>query len=255
MAEERQTPLHGKGFWIAGIHPVREALRSRGASAVELLVARQDPRIQECLDLAESQGIPVLRVDRHQIHQKTGHEHHQGIALQVTSFPYASLETLLGAGEGLGTLFLILDNIQDPQNLGALIRSAAFFGAAGVILPRDRSAGVTTTVVQVSAGGASVLPIAQVTNLARALIRMKESGFWIVGLDSAGEKSLYEVDLTVPVGLVVGNEEKGIRPLVKKLCDFCVRIPGAARIDSLNAAAAGAIAMAELERQRRFNRP
>jgi 23S rRNA (guanosine2251-2'-O)-methyltransferase len=145
---------------------------------------------------------------------------------------------------------IVLDCIQDPQNLGALLRSACFLGAKGIVLPADRSARVTAAVVKVAAGATSYLPIAQTTNLARALDAMKASGLWIVGLDVGGTQSIYEADLTLPLGLVVGNEQKGMRPLVRKHCDFLVQIPALGTIQSLNAATAGAVALAEVQRQR-----
>jgi len=238
-------------MWISGIHPVREILEAQGASVFELTVARGDARVQEIAALAESRGIPVQRVDKHDLDENVGHSHHQGIALRTEEYPYLSLETLLKPAEVSPGFLLILDSIQDPQNLGALLRSAAFLGVRGVILPRDRSARITGAVIKVAAGATACVPIARVTNLVRALVLLKEAGYWIVGLDAAGEKTLYDVDLTVPVGLVVGNEEKGIRPLVRHHCDLCARIPGSRGFNSLNAAAAGAVAMAEVQRQRR----
>ncbi len=145
---------------------------------------------------------------------------------------------------------LILDSIQDPQNLGALIRSACFLGARGIILPKDRSAKITSTVIKVASGATVYLPVIQVVNLAQALDHLKGSGLWIAGLDVEAEQSLYEVDLSVPLGLVVGNEQKGLRPLTRKHCDFLVHIPAGGPLQSLNAATAGAIALAEVQRQR-----
>ncbi len=241
-------------MWISGIHPVREVLESRGAFVYELMVAREDLRVREVAALAESRGIPLHRVDKHNLDEIVGHSHHQGIALQTEEYPYLSLETLLKPAQETPGFLLILDSIQDPQNLGALLRSAAFLGVGGVILPKNRSVRVTGAVIKVAAGAAACVPIARVTNLVRALVLLKEAGYWIVGLDAAGEETLYDIDLTVPVGLVVGNEEKGIRPLVRHHCDLCARIPGSGRLDSLNAAAAGAVAMAEVQRQRRSRR-
>jgi 23S rRNA (guanosine2251-2'-O)-methyltransferase len=136
-----------------------------------------------------------------------------------------------------------------------MIRSASFLGAKGLIVPRDRSARISATVIKVASGATVYLPIIQVTNLAQALERLKKSGLWIVGLDVEGKQSLYEADLSMPLGLVVGNEQKGLRPLIRKLCDFLVRIPSGGPLQSLNAATAGAIALAEVQRQRgAFNR-
>jgi len=249
--------MKGKGrsaeaIWISGVNPVREALRAESLAVREMIYARTDQRIQELIELGRHQGIPVRQETRDGLSALLGHSHHQGVALHAEEYPYTSLESLLDRRLEEREPLVILDCIQDPQNLGALIRSGCFLGAKGIVIPRDRSARVTSTVVKVAAGATSYLPVIQVTNLTRALELLKDAGTWIVGLDVEGKKSLYEADLTVPVGLVVGNEQKGLRPLVRKNCDLLVEIPARGPVQSLNASAAGAIALAEIQRQRLF---
>lgn len=237
-------------IWISGVNPVREALRTESIAIREMVLARKDPRIQEIADLASRKKIPVRQESRDALSALLGHSHHQGVALHAAEYPYVALESILSLGLEEREPLVILDCVQDPQNLGALIRSACFLGAKGIVVPRDRSARVTNTVIKVAAGATSYLPVIQVTNLARTLELLKESGTWIVGLDVEGKKSLYEVDLTMPIGLVVGNEQKGLRPLVRKLCDLLVQIPAHGPIQSLNASVAGTVALAEIQRQR-----
>lgn len=246
----KAAPAAPSSLWITGINPAREALRAGRFTIREMVLARADVRIQEMRQWAAQQGIPWRQADREALTALVGHEHHQGVALRLEGYPYTPLEDFLRGPLEARDPLLILDSIQDPQNLGALLRSACFLGAKGVIIPRDRAAGVTETVIKVAAGATSFLPVVQVTNLARSLEDLKEAGLWIVGLDVEGDRSLYEADLSGPLGLVVGNEQKGMRPLVRQSCDFLVKIPTVGPLDSLNAAAAGAIAMAEVQRQR-----
>lgn len=250
MAFRRKELPKSRELWISGVNPVREALRSSVVVSTELVAARSGFRVREILDLAAARKVPVRQEDRDAITALVGHGHHQGVALQVSEFPYADLDDLLSKPLAQIDPVVVLDCIQDPQNLGALIRSACFLGAKALVIPADRSARMTDTVVKVSVGAASILPIVRVTNLTRALERLKEAGLWIVGLDVTGAGLLHETELTLPVALVVGNEEKGLRPLVRKTCDFAVRIPAGGEIESLNAATAGALALYEVQRQR-----
>jgi 23S rRNA (guanosine2251-2'-O)-methyltransferase len=239
-----------KTIWISGFNPVSEAIRSGSVGILELIVARSDPRIEEIKVRAAARSIPVRMEDREAMTRRLGHSHHQGIAALAARFPTLDLESLLERPLAEREPLLILDSIQDPQNLGALMRSGCFLGARGVVLPRDRAAQVTETVVKIAAGGTSHVPVVQATNLVRAMEALKESGLWIAGLDVQGAVSIHDADLTVPLALVVGNEQKGLRPLVRKACDLLVHIPAHGPIDSLNAATAGAVALAELQRQR-----
>ncbi len=250
-----EKPRHKGDIWISGYNPAKEALSNEDVTVKELVLARTDQRASELISIAEERGIPVHRESPDSISGLIGHTHHQGIAVRSEEFRYGTLDAFLQLPIEKRHPFLALDCIQDPQNLGALIRSACFLGAKGMIVPRDRSAKISGTVIKVASGATVYLPIIQVTNLAQALERLKKSGLWIVGLDVEGKQSLYEADLTMPLGLVVGNEQKGLRPLIRKHCDFLVRIPPGGPLQSLNAATAGAIALAEVQRQRKaFNR-
>jgi len=237
-------------FWICGVHPVREALRVRLPGAREMLVCREGLKMEGLRQLAAEARIPVRSSTREKLEERSGSINHQGVALLVEGDPYFPLESFLEAPAEDVDPLLILDSVQDPQNLGALLRSGCFLGARGVILPKDRSVGLTAAAVKVSAGAAAHLPLIRVGNLVRAMERVKEKGLWIVGLELENALSLYEVDLSVPAALVLGNEEKGLRPLVRKHCDFLARIPRCGPLQSLNVAAAGAVALAEIQRRK-----
>ncbi|MGC8492121.1 MAG: 23S rRNA (guanosine(2251)-2'-O)-methyltransferase RlmB [Syntrophobacteraceae bacterium] len=237
-------------LWICGINPVREALLAGGIRASELLLSRSDPRGVEIAQLAAGRKIPVSQSDRERLTGLVGHSHHQGVALKASEYPYADLEELLAKPAADREPLVVLDSIQDPRNLGAILRSACFLGAKGVVVAEDRSAGVSAAAIKVAAGAAVYVPVARVTNIVRTLQRLKSAGYWVAGLEVREAKPSYEVDLTVPLCLVIGNEQKGIRPLVKKECDMLVRIPAAGPLDSLNAASAASIALYEVLRQR-----
>jgi 23S rRNA (guanosine2251-2'-O)-methyltransferase len=201
--------------------------------------------------LAERYGVRVRRVAKEELSAVAGHRHHQGVAIRTPSFPYADPDAFLSRVCDALDPLIALDCLQDPQNVGAILRSGCFLGARGVVVPKDRAAPVTAAVVKVAAGATAYLPVVRVTNLVRALEKIKERGIWVVGLDAAGDVSLYDIDLTVPLALVVGGEHAGLRPLVQRACDWLARIPGGGPLTSLNAAVAAAVALAEVQRQRR----
>jgi 23S rRNA (guanosine2251-2'-O)-methyltransferase len=244
-------------LWICGINPVREALKGDVSVLETLLLARNadDDRAIALESEARSSRIPVQHLDREALTELLGHGYHQGVALRSRGFPYADADVFLERSADQLSPLLLLDSIQDPQNLGAILRSGCFLGARGVILPKDRAVAVTSAVIKVAAGAASLLPIARVTNLVRTLEAVKAAGLWVVGLDLQSGQSLYAVDLTAPVALVVGNEHKGLRPLVREHCDLLVHVPAHGPLQSLNAATAAAIALAEIQRQRAAKTP
>ena len=238
---------------IYGLNPVLEALRGT-RRAFELFVAgtSSDRRLEKLLKLAAEKGVPVRQREKKDLARLCASEHHQGVALKVEPFAYAELADVLAlikksAAPGL---LLILDCIQDPHNLGALIRSAACAGAHGVIIPKDRAVGVTATVEKSSAGAIETIPLVQITNVAQTIDELKEAGFWIYGADGASPLSIYSQNLTGPTALIIGGEGEGIRPLVKKNCDVLVSIPLQGRINSLNASVAGGVLLFEAVRQR-----
>jgi 23S rRNA (guanosine2251-2'-O)-methyltransferase len=239
--------------WLYGRQAVREALRAQRRQGFLLRAAEgaQDRAIlQEILDLARKRKIPVERVDRDSL-DGLG-DGHQGVALQAEEYPLANLEDILTrtAESGRPALILILDQIQDPQNLGTLLRTAEAAGADGIVLPAHRAAGVTPAVVNASAGAVEHLLVAQ-ANLAQAIAAIKECNIWVAGLEAAPEaQPLFAADLSGPLALVVGSEGEGLRPLVRKSCDFLFSLPMLGRIGSLNAAVAGSIALYAVLRAR-----
>ncbi len=238
---------------IFGKQPVLEALKSETPiEKIFLLHGSHAPIVENIRFHARRRGIPVVETDIERLRELTKDEHAQGIVALVSSKSYVELEDLLDVARKNGEppLLLILDEIEDPQNLGALIRSAECAGVHGVIVPRHHSAPVNETVAKTSAGASSHMPIARVTNIAQTLDELKSQGVWIIGADAAGEKPYYEADFVGPVAIVVGNEGKGIRRLVKEKCDFLVRIPMYGKLESLNASVSGALLMFEAAKVR-----
>jgi 23S rRNA (guanosine2251-2'-O)-methyltransferase len=238
---------------LYGKNPVLEALRA-GRPARKLVLAsgvRDEPRLREILEDAAERGIPVEETSRRRLDDIAHTEHHQGIVGYFHSRPPLSLDELLERVRPPG-LLLVLDGIQDPQNLGALARSCDAVGADGMVLVRDRATGVTAAAAKASAGAVEHVGIAVVTNLAAALTRLGEAGFWCVGLAADAQLRYDRFDYTSPVALVVGAEGEGLRPLTRKRCDALVALPMLGQVASLNAAAAGAILLYEAARQRDF---
>lgn len=243
------------GSIIAGRRPVMEALRAgTRIEKVVLLQGVQGNVISDLRALAESNGVQVIVASKQDFRQLAINATTQGVVAVVQSKDFIDLETLLRipAERNERGFVLVLDEIEDPQNLGALVRTAECAGAHGVIIPRHHAATVTTTVVKASAGATEHMPMAEVTNIVNTLERLKEAGYWIIGLDRGGEHSYTDPDYSTPTALVVGNEGRGIRRLVKEHCDELVKISLFGKIDSLNASVAGALAMYEVTRQRKF---
>jgi len=240
---------------IYGRNAVYECLRAERREVFKLLVAESAQEkgvLAQSLQLAVSSGkrIPLQRVPRAQLDRVS--EGHQGVVAEVSGYPYAALDDVLSRLTR-PPLFLVLDCVQDPQNLGALLRTAEAVGVEGVVIARDRAAEITPAVVNVSSGATEHLQIAQVTNIARALQRLKKSDVWIIGLDASpapGAQDYATVDLRGPLAIVVGSEGQGIRRLVRETCDILVRLPMRGAVSSLNAAVAGSIVLYETLRQR-----
>ncbi len=236
------------------MNQVTEAIRGEGGRIREIVLARSGQRVLELAEESGRRGIPVRYESRDTLAALVGHPRHQGVAALLEEFIYTPFDVLLSRPPGEIEPLVALDSIQDPQNFGAILRSSCFLGAKAVLIPKDRSVKVTDTVIRVAAGAAAHLPVVEVTNLVRAMEDLKKAGLWIAGLDVEGSRSIYEVDLSAPLALVVGNEQKGLRPLVRKQCDMLVRIPGHGPLESLNAATACAVAIAEAQRQRQTAR-
>lgn len=237
---------------IYGLNSVMEALRGK-RRAFELFVAAggNDRRLEKLLALAAEQGVPVRQRDKRDIARLCGTDHHQGVALRAERFAYGQLADILKPDSGSHeALLLVLDGVQDPHNLGALIRSAACAGARAVIIPKDRAVGVTAAVEKASAGAVETIPVVEVTNVAHTLDELKQTGYWIYGADGESPLSIFDQKLSGAVALVIGSEGEGIRPLVKKKCDFLVSIPLQGGVNSLNASVAGGVLLFEVVRQR-----
>lgn len=238
---------------ICGVNPVKEALRGT-RKVFELFIAEgaTDQRVGKISEMATEKGVAVRRRSRVDLTRLSGTDHHQGVAIRIESFKYADIDDTLAAVRDTSgdVMILVLDGIQDPHNLGALIRSASCADAVAVIIPKDRATGVTAAAEKVAAGAVETLPVVQVTNIATTLERLKEDGFWIYGADAESRHSLYQQKLRGKIALVIGSEGEGIRPLVRKKCDVIFSIPLAGCVGSLNASVAGGVAMFEVVRQR-----
>lgn len=251
----RRTGRPGAGpEWVAGRNPVLEALQA-GLPATRIHLAdgvERDDRLREILRLAADLGTPLSQATRLELDRLTGGAVHQGIALQLPAFAYAQPEDVLDAALNSGTapLVVALDSITDPRNLGAIVRSAAAFGASGVIIPERRSAAMTAAAWKTSAGAAARVPVARATNLNRALEKFARAGFMVVGLAGEAETDLAEIDWSDPVLLVIGAEDSGLSRLVREHCDHLARIPIASAVESLNAGVAAGIALYEISRAR-----
>ncbi|BCS53989.1 23S rRNA (guanosine(2251)-2'-O)-methyltransferase RlmB [Geobacter sp. SVR] len=235
---------------VFGVNPVREALRgTREVHELFVQASSSDHRMEKILALAKERGVKVCKREREDLTRMCGSSHHQGMALRVASFPYAELEDMVAAaGSEASDVLLVLDGIQDPHNLGALIRSAACAGAHGVIIPKDRACGITPVAEKSSAGAVETIPVAQVTNVAKTLETLKKAGYWVYGLAGEAGQSVYDLTFSGKVALVIGSEGEGIRPLVRKQCDVIMSIPQFGGVASLNASVAGGIALFEVAR-------
>lgn len=237
---------------IYGRNIVLEALRSGRVEKIFLVEGTKGAAArlrQEAL----ARGIPLSPVTRQELDRLTKTDAHQGVAAQVTPFRYVGLEEIMAAAQerGEAPLLLILDCVQDPQNLGTLLRTAEAAGAHGVIIPKHRAVGVTPAVEKASAGAVEHLRIAQVTNLRQSIDRLKDKGIWVAGVEDVPEATPYWLaDLTGPLALVVGSEGRGISRLVRQSCDFMISLPMRGKVTSLNAAVAGSIVLYEAMRQR-----
>ncbi len=243
---------------LTGIHAVKEALEA-GRPLEYVLVAkgRQDTRAEEIVQLARRNGIPVRFEERAQLDRSAGTRDHQGVVALGAARTAATLEDILKSANkehGKPGLIVLLDGVEDPHNLGAVIRTALAAGAHGVIIPERRAAGLTDTVARASAGALAHLPVAKVTNLVRTMEEMKEAGYWLVGLDERADKSYTEVDYTSPTGIVLGGEGGGLHELTRKRCDFVVSLPTTGPVKSLNVSVASGVVLFEALRQRHLKK-
>jgi 23S rRNA (guanosine2251-2'-O)-methyltransferase len=231
---------------IAGIHPVREALRAgRPLDRVHIIRAASGPRLQEIIDLCRERHVPVRFETRESLDRLVKGLPHQGVVAFGASERYSTLEDVL-AGEGL---LVLLDGVEDPHNLGAIVRTAHAAGAKAVVIPERRSVGLTETVAKSAAGALSVLPVVKVGNLNQAMEKLKEAGYWLYGLDERGETDYTAVEFDRKAALVLGGEGHGLHEQVRKRCDFLLRIPMAGQIASLNVSVAAGVVLFEWRRK------
>jgi 23S rRNA (guanosine2251-2'-O)-methyltransferase len=244
---------------VYGRWPVLESLRAGNVIKVYLAAGVHDSadHLREIQTMAAEKHIPVVRVERFALDKVLGNANHQGIAAACRPYEYVDLDRVVaGAKKGEGQpLVLLFDGIQDPQNLGSILRTAEAVGVGGAILPRHNQVGVTPSVVRASAGAVEHLPIAEVTNLRQTVARLKEAGYWIVGLDMEGGTDYDNFDVENPVALVIGGEGKGLSRLVTEECDYLVRLPMRGKVGSLNASVAAGIVLYEIERRRGLTNP
>jgi len=237
---------------IAGRHPVLEAVRS-GRTIHKLMFSEGANGLDQVIAEARRAGIVTQKVDKRKLDQAAAGVRHQGIVALAAERDYASVEDLFAAAERSGQppLFMLLDEIEDPHNLGSILRTVDCAGGHGVIIPKRRSAGLTATVAKTSAGAIEHVPVARVTNLAQTIDELKERGVWIAGADASAEQDVYAADLKLPLAIVIGNEGKGLGRLVRERCDFLVKLPMYGSINSLNASVAASLILYEAVRQRR----
>ena len=239
--------------YIEGRNAVTEALRA-GTALDKLYIARgeTDHTLGRIAAQARKSGVVVVECDRRKLDAMSETHSHQGVIAVAAAQAYAAVEDILqrAADRGEPPLVVVCDEISDPHNLGAIIRTAECAGAHGVIIPKRRSAGLTAIVAKTSAGAVSHLPVARVANLTACLKELKRQGVWVFGADAAGDRVLYDADLKGPAAIVIGSEGSGMGRLVSETCDFLVRIPMRGKLNSLNASAAAAILLYEAVRQR-----
>lgn len=231
---------------IYGTHAVAEWLRVRPQELMALYCeAGAERRLQSLVEHARAVGVPVERMDERELRAMAGTGKHQGVVAAARPFAYAELEQVMA---GVPRLLILADQIQDPQNLGALLRTAAAVGAGGVLIPKDGAVAVTSVVEAAAAGAAALVPVCRVTNAARTVRELKKSGYWTVGLVPKGGTNLYTTSLPERLAVIIGGEA-GMRPLVSRECDFAVTIPMAGPVESLNASVAAAVVLYEITRR------
>ncbi|NTW05309.1 MAG: 23S rRNA (guanosine(2251)-2'-O)-methyltransferase RlmB [Peptococcaceae bacterium] len=238
---------------LVGINPITEALK--GERPIDKILLSQEERggrLGEIVGMAKEKGIPLIRVNKSKLDSITGDARHQGVMAYVAAHEYSSLEDILSNG-GENPLLLLLDEINDPHNLGAILRTAEAAGVDGVVIPKRRSVTLTPTVARISAGAIEHVPVARIVNMSQTIDFLKEQGLWIVGADANGSKNIWESNLDGPLAIVIGGEDKGLGRLISEKCDFLVSLPMMGKINSLNASVAAALIMYEARRQRGCN--
>ena len=239
--------------YIYGINSVTEALKARGRAFewVGMAKERHDIHLQRLIEDCRRLSVPVRFLQRTELDRMAGNAAHQGVVAVTSAKQYNDLADVIAAKRGNHALLVVLDGVEDPHNLGAILRTADAAGANGVVIPERRAAAVTGTVTKASAGASEHLPIAKVTNISRTIEELKESNVWTVGLDERGAQTYDSLDYNMDCALVLGGEGKGLHDLVKRKCDFLVSIPMLGKVPSLNVSVAAGVVLYEIVRQRR----
>ena len=238
---------------VEGRNPVIEALKAgRKIEKLFLASGSNQGSIKKIVGMAKDKGITVQYVNRKKLDSMSGTQNHQGVIALVSSYEYKNLDDILNLAQirKEPPFVIILDEIEDPHNLGAIMRTAECAGVHGIIIPKRRSVGLTSAVAKISAGAIEYIPVVRVTNISAAIEELKQKGFWIYGADMGGDEYYYRKELTGSIGIVIGNEGKGISRIVKEKCDFLVKIPMKGKVSSLNASVAASIITYEVLRQR-----
>ncbi|WHY67221.1 23S rRNA (guanosine(2251)-2'-O)-methyltransferase RlmB [Neobacillus sp. SuZ13] len=238
--------------YIVGKNPVIEALKSeRDINKILIAEGSQRGQMQQITQLAKEANVIVQFVPKKKIDQISG-ENHQGVLAYVAAYQYAEIDDLFAAAEKKNEtpFFLLLDEIEDPHNLGSIMRTADSVGAHGIIIPKRRAVGLTATVAKASTGAIEYIPVVRVTNMARTIDELKERGIWIAGTDAKGKDDYRRLDGTLPLGLVIGSEGKGMGRLIRDKCDFLIHLPMVGKVTSLNASVAASLLMYEVYRKR-----
>lgn len=245
--------MENKDYMIEGRNPVLEAIQS-GRAINKLMVAdgQKEGSIKKIIAKAKEKGIVISYVDRNKINGLSQSDNHQGVIAFVAAYDYVELEDLLNdvKAKEEAPFFIVLDEINDPHNLGSIMRTADAVGAHGIIIPKRRAVGLTPVVAKTSAGAIEYVPVCRVTNLARTIDVLKENNIWVAGADMAGEQNHFQANFKGAIALVMGNEGQGLSRLVKEKCDFLVNIPMIGKVSSLNASVAASVIMYEIFKQR-----
>lgn len=239
--------------YIYGLNSVTEALKARGRSFQWIGVARErhDLRLQRIIEECRRLGLPVRFLPHAELDRLAGNNGHQGVVAVTSAKQYSDLDDIVEAKRGTHSLIVVLDGVEDPHNLGAILRTADAAGADGAVIPERRAAGVTGAVAKASAGASEHLPVARVTNISRTLEELKQKSIWVVGLDERAPQSYDALDYKMDCAVVLGAEGKGLHDLVRKRCDFLVSIPMLGKVPSLNVSVAAGIVLYEVVRQRK----
>lgn len=259
MQAKRRNPAQHRGerkhdidtsLVTYGRNSVMEFLRAGKVRQIYLKSGRHDERLQEILEEAKSRAVPIKEVEEEELDSMSGGVVHQGIAALLFPYEYQDMNAVIKKWEGKDPIFILLDGVEDVRNLGAIVRTAECAGAACVLLPNHKSSPVTAAAMKTAAGAFAYLPICRIGNIQQTLKYLKEKGFWVVGTDMDGESLYYEANLKGPLVIVMGAEGKGMSPLTRRMCDFCVRIPMKGKVSSLNVSVAAALLLYEAVKQR-----